>query len=273
MRIRTRLRKRRDMFAQLTSASPYADIIFFVIIAAGLILGLIRGFSKSFKGFFLAIAILLISLLLLSATFAPIRDWGMFISMEESITDSIEDKTDLFARPIYMLIDAETGEVTYSIDIQLDDGTTQRVSLDDGIDNLSVESVKARFALWLADKFIEEDGQTLGEMGGIFIADCIVAGIVYIFYCVIFGLLGWLLRKIFKNMRKSDNAALKTIDRIAGCIVSAGFACVFALLILAILYALRDKTGVVNEALANSPVCGPLYANNPISVLFKQIFG
>lgn len=261
------------MFAQLTSAVSYADIIFFVILALGLILGLIRGFSKSFKGFFLAIAILLVSLLLLSATFAPIRNMDMFQSMESSITDSFEDKTELFAKPIYMTIDAESGEVTYSVDVQLEDGTTQRVSLNDGLDSLSVESLKARFALWLADKFIEEDGQTLGAVAGIFVADCIVAVLTYIVFCVALGLLGWVLRKIFKGMRKSESGTLKAIDRIAGCIVSACFALIFALLVLAILYALRDKTGAVNDALLNSPVCGPLYTDNPISVLFKQIFG
>ncbi len=262
------------MFAQIVSASvPYADIAFFAIILIGLILGVIRGFSKSFKGLFLTIAILLASLMLLSPTFASVRELDMFQQMESSITDSVEDKTDLFSKPIYMVTDAESGDVVYYVDVQLDDGSTQRVSLDDGIDMGNIDSLKAKLALWLAERFITEDGQTLGAVAGTFISDCIVAVIMFIVYCLALWLICWVLRKIFAGMRKSESRTLKAIDRIAGTIVSGAFACIFALLVLAILYALRDNIGSLNDTLANSAICGPLYENNPISILFKQIFG
>lgn len=262
------------MFTYILSADvPYADIAFIAILALGLVLGIIRGFSKSFKGFFLTIAIMLASLLLLTPTFAAARDMDMFVSMEESITSSIEDKTELFAKPIYIENDAESGDISFLVEVQLEDGTTQRVALSEGLDEGGTSAIKARLALWLADKFIEEDGQTLGGVAGMFISDLIVAVALFIVYCIVLGLLCWLLRKLFARMRKSDSRVLKAIDRVAGGIVSTAFACVFALLVLAILYALRDKIGSLNEMLENSTICAPFYLNNPIARLFTEIFG
>ena len=89
--VRLRTPEGETMTSFLLSADiPYADIAFFVVVALGLILGVIRGFSKSFKGVFLTIAIMLSALLLITPTFDSVRNLDMFKNMESSITEKIE---------------------------------------------------------------------------------------------------------------------------------------------------------------------------------------
>lgn len=261
------------MFLQVLSADiPYADIAFFVILALGLLLGILRGFSKSFKGFFLTIGIMLAALLILSPTFAKVREISVFDKMETSITEGIQGKSELLSEPIYVETDEE-GKRTFYVDVTKD-GVTTRTDLETVIKNSDMSGkLKGQTTLWLAQKFIYEDGQSIGEVAGTFISDLIVAIVAYVVYCLALGLICWLLRKIFAKMHDSDNKLLKALDRTCGAIVSTAFAAVFILLVLAILYALRDKIGVVDTALRDSKVCGYFYLNNPVAKLFTEIFG
>lgn len=262
------------MFQQVLSADiPYADIAFFVILALGLLLGILRGFSKSFKGFFLTIGIMLAALLILSPTFAKVRDISVFQKMETSITSSIESKSDMLREPIYVETNAESGKRTFFVDVTTD-GVTTRTELKTVIDQGGASSkLKGEITLWLAEKFIYEDGQTIGAVAGSFVSDLLVAIIAYVVYCLVLGLICWLLRKIFAKMHDSDSTLLKALDRTCGAIVSTAFAAVFILLVLAILYALRDKIQVVDSALRESKVCGYFYLNNPVAKLLTEIFG
>ncbi len=256
------------MFLQVLSADiPYADIAFFVILALGLLLGILRGFSKSFKGFFLTIGIMLAALLILSPTFAKVREISVFDKMETSITQGIEKKSELLSQPIYVVTDEE-GKRTFYVDATKET-TLEQVIADSDISG----ALKGKITLWLAQKFIYEDGQSIGAVAGTFVSDIIVAIIAYIVYCLALGLICWLLRKIFAKMHKSDNKLLKALDRTCGAIVSTAFAAVFILLVLAILYALREKLGSVDSALRQSKVCGYFYLNNPVAKLLTEIFG
>ena len=261
------------MFLQVLSADiPYADIAFFVILALGLLLGILRGFSKSFKGFFLTIGIMLAALLILSPTFAKVREISVFQKMETSITQSIEKKSELLSQPIYVETDEE-GNRTFFVEVTKE-GVTERVNLEKVIaDSNMSDALKGKLTLKLAQKFIYEDGQTVGEVAGTFVSDLIVAIIAYIVYCLALGLICWLLRKIFAKMHNSDSTLLKALDRTCGAIVSTAFAAVFILLVLAILYTLREKIGVVDTALRESKVCGYFYLNNPVAKLLTEIFG
>lgn len=261
------------MFLQVLSADiPYADIAFFVILALGLLLGILRGFSKSFKGFFLTIGIMLAALLILSPTFAKVREISVFQKMETSITQSIEKKSELLSQPIYVETDEE-GNRTFFVEVTKE-GVTERVNLEQVIaDSNMSDALKGKLTLKLAQKFIYEDGQTVGEVAGTFVSDLIVAIIAYIVYCLALGLICWLLRKIFAKMHNSDSTLLKALDRTCGAIVSTAFAAVFILLVLAILYTLREKIGVVDTALRESKVCGYFYLNNPVAKLLTEIFG
>lgn len=256
----------------LSADIPYADIAFFVVVALGLILGVIRGFSKSFKGVFLTIAIMLAALLLITPTFDSVRNLDMFKNMETSITEKIESGDKIFSQKIIIRTDGETGERKYYVEVSGDDGTSE-VELENSMGDGFASSIKGKFALWLAQKFITDDGQTIGGVAGTFASDIIVAVIMFVVYCVALGLICWLLRKIFAKMHTSESSALKAVDRTFGAIVSTAFALVFILVVLAILSALKDKLPTVDEALSSSTVCGYFYQNNPVAKLFAEIFG
>ncbi len=271
--VRLRTPKGATMTSFLLSADiPYADIAFFVVVALGLILGVIRGFSKSFKGVFLSIAIMLSALLLITPTFDSVRNLDMFKNMESSITEKIESGDKIFSQKIFISTDSETGEKKYYVEVSGEEGTS-KVELENSMGDGLTSSLKGKFALWLAKTFITEDGQSVGGVAGTFVSDIIVAVIMFVVYCVALGLICWLLRKIFAKMHTSESGALKAIDRIFGAIVSTAFALVFILVVLAILNALKDKLPTVDEALSSSTVCGYFYQNNPVAKLFTEIFG
>lgn len=261
------------MFVNLLSADiPYADIAFFVIVALGLILGIIRGFSKSFKGFFLTIAIMLAALLLISPTFDKVRNMEVFVNMDNSISAKFESKNAIFSQPIYVRVDAETGEKSYWVSVTTEEGTTEQ-PLESSMGSDFTSSIKGKFAVWLAKTFITNDGQTIGGVAGTFVSDIIVAVIMFVVYCLALWLICWLLRKIFAKMHASESKALVAIDRTFGGIISTAFAFVFILLVLAILNELKDKIPTVDQALSSSTVCGYFYVNNPVAKLFTKIFG
>lgn len=271
--VRLRTPEGATMTSFLLSADiPYADIAFFVVVALGLILGVIRGFSKSFKGVFLSIAIMLSALLLITPTFDSVRNLDMFKNMESSITEKIESGDKIYSQKIFISTDSETGEKKYYVEVSGEEGTS-KVELENSMGNGLTSSLKGKFALWLAKTFITEDGQSVGGVAGTFVSDIIVAVIMFVVYCVALGLICWLLRKIFAKMHTSESGALKAIDRIFGAIVSTAFALVFILVVLAILNALKDKLPTVDEALSSSTVCGYFYQNNPVAKLFTEIFG
>lgn len=261
------------MFVNLLSADiPYADIAFFVIVALGLILGIIRGFSKSFKGFFLTIAIMLAALLLISPTFDKVRNLEVFVNMDNSISAKFESKNAIFSQPIYVRVNPETGEKSYWVSVTTEEGTTEQ-PLESSMGSDFTSSIKGKFAVWLAKTFITDDGQTIGGVAGTFVSDIIVAVIMFVVYCLALWLICWLLRKIFAKMHTSESKALVAIDRTFGGIISTAFAFVFILLVLAILNELKDKIPTVDQALSSSTVCGYFYVNNPVAKLFTKIFG
>lgn len=255
----------------LSADMPYADIAFFVIVALGLILGIIRGFSKSFKGLFLTVAIMLSSLLLLTPTFASARQLDVFVNMESSITTKIEDSNDLCSKKINVHVD-ESGNKSYWVVVTNESGSSEQLlenSMGDGI----TSSLKGKFALWLAKTFIQESGQTIGQVAGVFLSDVIVAIVLFVVYCIALGIICWLLRKIFAKMHTSDSKVLVGIDRTCGAIISTAFALVFIMVVLAILNSLKGKIPAVDSALESSTVCKYFYENNPIAKLFTEIFG
>lgn len=255
----------------LCADMPYADIAFFVIVALGLILGIVRGFSKSFKGLFLTVAIMLASLLLIAPTFEKARELDVFVNMESSITTKVEESNDLFSKKIIVRDDG-SGNKSYWVVVTDESGTREQLlenSMGDGISS----SLKGKIAVWLAKTFIQESGQTIGEVAGVFVSDVIVAVVLFVVYCVVLGIVCWLLRKIFAKMHTSESKVLVGIDRTCGALISTAFALVFILLVLAILNSLKGKIPSVDSAIEASTVCKYFYENNPIAQLFTEIFG
>lgn len=255
------------MFTTLVSAVSYADIVFFVILGLGVLLGALGGLARAFKGFFKTVGVILVSILLVGLTLAPICKIGFV----ENLTVSLEGKTTswgvVFTEPVHI---AEDG--SYYILVEYD-GTQNKVKLEEASGTGLVDGAKGKLAVWLATRFITEDGQTLGRATADVITSLIVSVVMFIVYCIALGLICWILRKIFKGLHTSGSTAVRIIDRVLGAIVSAGLAMVFLLVALAILHALARVIPSAHEYLINSPVCGFLYQNNPISNIFGSIFG
>ena len=250
------------MMSNLVSAISYADIVFFVILGLGLLGGVIGGLARAFKGFFKTIAVILISILLVGATIAPISK----LSVVQPMTNKFESMSSgwgvAFTAPIHIDDDG-------SFYILVENGN--RVKLEEASGNGLVDGAKGKLAVWLAERFITEDGQTLSEASANMLTSIILSVILFVIYCILLGILCFVLRKIFKGMHKSDNQAIRIVDRVAGAIISTGLALVFILLVLAILHAIHIPA--VHDYMVNSPVCGFLYEHNPISNVFGRIFG
>lgn len=247
------------MFTHLLGASfEYADIAFLCIIGLFLILGLIRGIAKSFKGFLVSIAIILLSLFLLGLTFAPIRQMDISMKLEDTLITSSQNWGDIYTQEIYFNAD---GSLAILVDGNL-------VPLAD-----AASGIKGKFASYLASKFITEDGQTLGGVIVDNITSLIVSLIVFILYCILLGIIVAIFRKMTEKMHFSDNGAVKTIDRIAGGLISAGLSLIFILFVLAIFASLDGKMPTVIEYVKKAPMCNFFYTHNPIATVLTNIFG
>lgn len=246
----------------LSATFSYADIAFIALLALGLVLGLIRGAGKSFKGFLLAIAIILASLLIVGATMTKVRQISVFNSLDEKIVSSSQGWGDAFNSPLY-----KNEDGSFYIEVQ-QDGEIQKVPLSD------VDGIKGKIANFLASRFVTDEGQSLGEVAADYITNLVVAAACFIVYCIALGLITWLIRKlIFDKLHNSESGAVKWIDRTLGAIISAALTLVFILVVFAIFHIFDSKMAIVTDYLKNSSVCGYLYQNNPISTVFSKIFG
>lgn len=260
------------MYTSILSADlPYAEIAFFAILAIGLILGLVRGFSKSFQGVILSLAIIICSVLLISPTFTPIRSFGMFTSLENTVTESVEGADEIFALPITVGEDG-LGNRYFWTTVQVN-GETQSVALENAMGSDMASSLKGKAALWLAERFVTQSGQTIGSVAGVFVCDIVVMVVMFLVYCIALHFVCHILRKIFSKMHASNSEFVRGLDRTAGAIVSTILAFAFILIALAIIYAIRDKIPDVDTMISSTKVCGYIYQNNPITALFTEIFG
>ncbi len=257
----------RFMLSTAISAVSYADIAFFVLVGLGLLGGLIGGLAKSFKGFYKSIAVILVSLLLVGVTLAPVCKIGFVDGLKQNLAQKTANWGIVFTEPIHI---AEDGSFYINVEF---DGTMNKVKLEDAGGSGLVDRTKAKLAVWLAERFVTEDGQTLGDAGAGALTSLIVAVVLFILYSIALAIICSLLRRAFKNMHSADSPAVRAVDRTLGALLSASLALVFILLVLAILHTLADTLPAMHEYLLNSPVVGYLYENNPIGSVFKSIFG
>ena len=165
------------MFSQVLSASfNYADIAFLALLLLGLILGLVRGVSKSFKGLFLAVTIILCSLLILGATFNKIRELSVFDSLNSKIVESANGWGEAFTSPLY-----QNEDGTWYVKVQRD-GEMQNVPLS------SVDGIKGRLAGFLAQRFVTEEGVSLGSVAADYLTNLVAAVGCFILFCILLGI-------------------------------------------------------------------------------------
>lgn len=259
------------MMSNLISAVSYADIAFFVLLGLGLLGGVIGGLARAFKGFFKTVAIILISLLIVGATVAPISKTAIVRPMTDKFVSLAAGWGEVFDTPVY--VNEEGKYYVYNTDA---DGTEYKVNLEDAAGSGLVNGTKGKLAVWLAERFVDEKNSgkvTLAGEAAAMLTAIILFVILFVVYCILLGLLVFILRKIFKSIHKSDNTAVRVVDRVLGAVVSAGLVLIFMILVLAILHAMARIIPTVHEYLQSSPVCGFLYENNPLSNIFGRIFG
>lgn len=245
------------MLSGLLSASfGYADIAFLVILGLCLLLGLIRGIAKSFKGFFLTIAIILLSLFLLGLSFPSARDLDVSNKLEGSLTSAAEGWGAAFNDEIYFSEDGSTLMAMH------DGQLVELKSLDKGV-----------IANWLGNRFITENGQTVGGAIVGNITSLITSIILFIVFCIALGIVAWIIRKVTEKMHFSDSGAVKAIDRIVGGVIASGLGIIFVLFVLAIFASLADKMPTVISYITESPICGFFYTHNPVATVLTNIFG
>lgn len=258
----------------LCASVPYAEIVFFVILALALVLGICRGFSKSFKGFSLTVVIVLLSLFLVSPTLKNDKISGLFDGLNNTITQKISS-TEILATPIYIEEHvAEDGSVTtlYFVNVEVE-GSMQRVQLEEAMNQGGiVGGIKGKLFTWLVNTFVKEDGQTIGGVAGRFITNILSLVIVFLIYLIVLSLVCVLIRKFTKGMHKSEIGWVKVIDRSLGAVISTALAFIALLIVLAILTKLAQKYPVINEYLGTS-VVKKLSEVNPITTLWTKFFG
>ncbi|MBD5092243.1 MAG: hypothetical protein HDT36_02535 [Clostridiales bacterium] len=257
------------MTFSILSATSYADIAFFVLLALGLVGGIIGGVAKALKGFYKSVAVILFSLLLVGATLTPLCNSKMFRPIKNSFTNMSSDWGVVFTEPIHIAKDG-----SYYIYVEYD-GWPQKMPLESANGRGLVDASKGRLALWLAERFINEDnaGQSLSEAAANMFTSIIVAIISFIVYCILLTLLCFVLRRIFKHLHESDSSVVRTLDRVLGALLAMTLALLFILLVLGILHTMGRIMPTIDEYLKNSVVCGYLYEHNPIGLIFARIFG
>jgi len=258
------------MISTLTlSAVSYSDVAIFAVLGVCLILGILGGVSRALKGFFLWVAVVMVSLLLVGATVTPICRTQGCEKMTNSFVEQSEDWGEIFNTPIYI---ADDGSRYVYKDF---DGGPTKVKVEDAADNKLVNKGKAHFASWVAERFItdENQGSTLAESAATMLTTLIMSIVMFIVYCLSLGIICFFIRRIFKSMHRSDSAAAQAIDRILGAVVAVGLALIFIMLVLAILHTFANKIPSMHEYLAGSPVFGKLYEANPMGKVLTTIFG
>lgn len=257
------------MTALITSAVSYADIAFFVILALCLIIGVIGGMARAFKGFFKSIAVILIALLLVGATLTPLCRTDGISKISDSFADKASGWGAVYTEPIYI---ADDG--SYYIYAEYD-GSTQKVKLEDAGGHELVDASKAKLAAWLAERFItkENEGTSLSQAAASMFTSIIVAVVAFIIYCIALAILFFIIRRSLKSAHSSENATVRVIDRTAGALLYAALGILFMLLVLAIFHTVGKAAPSLDTYLKQSAVCGYLYEHNPIGVIFARIFG
>lgn len=271
-------RGRVNMFTSLLGASiGAADIIVFVLLGLGLVLGAIGGLQRAFKGIFAAVTIILVALLLTGVTVDPISRSSMGTSLNGSLKGSAEGWGVVFTSPIYIAeadgqpITDDSGNFTYCIEV---DG--KMVSLEDAEGSKLVAKTKAKIAERLARRFVTQENSGKVTLAG-YAADALTTLIfdivLFVVYCIALGLLFFLLRKLFGLMHRSDNIALRVTDRILGAVVATGLALITVLFIFAIIKSATPEGSKVAQFFENTPVAGALYNAQLLSPLLAKIFG
>lgn len=242
----------------ISAASWYADVALAALLVLFLLAGVIKGFAKSTKGFFVFVFVVCVSLLLTGLTQDAAFDSALGTSIHDGIASASDDWGVAFNSPVTV---GEDG----SYYITLDGGDVALAGGDFGF--------KGTVANFIAKQFHVEDGETVAGAAVDSVTSICVAAILFLVFVIGITLIFFVLRHLVAPMAKTTVPGVRAVDRILGALFSLLVGLVFVWVVFAIIASIGDKAAVANDYLAASKFAGLLYNHNPVSTLFSQIFG
>ena len=244
------------MFSTTLSATTwYADLALVLLIVGFTAVGAVRGFSKSMKGFFMTVTVVLVSLLLMGLLHDPILN----SSLGQGLKDAISTKSAGWGPEFNEVIHFE-GDVKYI----LVDGARQ---------NLAEMGLKGLLANGIADLLITEYGmQSLAGLCVQNVTSLIISVCTFAASCIILSIIFAILRGVTQSMEDSKVKGIRVTNRVLGGVVGLVLGAVAILTVFAVFQATADKIPQVIEYINDSVICKFFYDLNPIGNALAAIF-
>ena len=153
----------------LSAASWYADVALAALLVLFLLAGIIKGFSKCTKGFFVFVFVVCVSLLLTGLTQDAVTESGLGTSISDGLSSASENWGPAFNAPVTV---GEDGKYY----IMVEGSAAELGGGDFGI--------KGAFAGFIADKFGVEDGDTVADAAVGSITSVCVAAIMFLVFVI-----------------------------------------------------------------------------------------
>lgn len=244
------------MFSTTLSATTwYADLALVILLVGFTAVGVARGFGRSMKGFFMTVAVILLSLLLMGLLHDPIMNSGL----GQGLYDSIAEKSSGWGPEFNEVIHHE-GDVKFI----LVDGVRQ---------NLAEMGVKGLIADGVANILITEYGvQSLAGLCIRNVTSLIISVCTFAISCIVLSIICSILKGVTQNMSESKSKGVRITNRILGGVVGLVLGAVAILTVFAIFKATADKIPEVIAYINDSTICKFFYDLNPIGQALASIF-
>ena len=244
------------MFSTTLSATTwYADLALVILLVGFTAVGAVRGLGKSMKGFFMTIAVILLSLLIMGLLHEPILN----SSLGQSLYDAIAEKSAGWG--------PEFNEVIHM------DGDVKFILVDGVRQNLADMSWQGMIADGVADILISEYGvQSLAGLCVHNVTSLIISVCLFAISCILLSLICSILKGATQNMDESKTKGIRIANRVLGGVVGLVLGAITILTVFAVFRATADKIPQVIEYINDSVICKFFYDLNPIGQALASIF-
>ena len=244
------------MFSTTLSATTwYADLALVILLVGFTAVGAVRGLGKSMKGFFMTIAVILLSLLIMGLLHEPILN----SSLGQSLYDAIAEKSSGWG--------PEFNEVIHM------DGDVKFILVDGVRQNLADMSWQGMIADGVADILISEYGvQSLAGLCVHNVTSLIISVCLFAISCILLSLICSILKGATQNMDESKTKGIRIANRVLGGVVGLVLGAITILTVFAVFRATADKMPQVIEYINDSVICKFFYDLNPIGQALASIF-
>lgn len=233
----------------------YADVALIAVLLLFTLGGVIKGFGKSFKGFFVTVVVILTSLLLMGALHETVMDSSLSVSLQEKIASASTGWGAEFNETVFI------NDGAYSI---LQNGE---------LAELGSIGFKGKLAGWLAKLLITESGiHSVASVCVYNVTSLIMAIALFVVCAIGLSIVCSVIKGATKGLHDSDNNTIRIIDKVFGGLIGLIVGAVIIFLVLAIFSALSDKTPSIINYIEQSSVCKFFYELNPIGKVFAKIF-